>query len=103
MEARSVSGVTPIRPRLYPMNNIFRGLLAGYGAKKLGGGCFSTILVFILLWVLLGQCNAALPPLSPESNVHKMQSSQVERAKETYVVSGIPPASSPIAFGIAIR
>lgn len=44
------------------MNNLFRGLLAGYGAKKLGGGCFSTILIFIVLWVLLGQCGAALPP-----------------------------------------
>ena len=44
------------------MNNLFRGLLAGYGAKKLGGGCFSTVLVFVILWVLLGQCNAALPP-----------------------------------------
>ncbi|MCG9793005.1 hypothetical protein [Flavobacterium algicola] len=38
------------------MNNLFKGLLAGYGAKKLGGGCFSTVLVFILIWVLLGQC-----------------------------------------------
>lgn len=44
------------------MNNLFRALIAGYGAKKLGGGCFSTILVFIVLWVLLGQCGAALPP-----------------------------------------
>ena len=38
------------------MNNIFRGLIAGYGAKKLGGGCFSTVLIFILLFWLLGQC-----------------------------------------------
>jgi len=38
------------------MNNLFRGLLAGYGAKKLGGGCLSTILIFIVLWVILGQC-----------------------------------------------
>ena len=38
------------------MNNIFRGLLAGYGAKKLGTGCFSTILIFALLWYLLGHC-----------------------------------------------
>ncbi len=37
------------------MNNLFRGLLAGYGAKKLGGGCFTTILVFILLYWLLGK------------------------------------------------
>ena len=44
------------------MNNLFRALIAGYGAKKLGGGCFSTILVFVLLWVLLGQCGAAVPP-----------------------------------------
>jgi phosphoribosylcarboxyaminoimidazole (NCAIR) mutase len=27
---------------------------AGRGAKKLGGGCFTTILVFLLLWWLLG-------------------------------------------------
>ncbi|RDB03323.1 hypothetical protein DVG78_24430 [Runella aurantiaca] len=39
------------------MNNIFRGLLAGYGAKKLGGGCFSTVLIFIVLWYVLGQCS----------------------------------------------
>lgn len=39
------------------MNNLLRGLLAGYGAKKLGGGCFSTILIFIILWYALGHCN----------------------------------------------
>jgi hypothetical protein len=39
------------------MNNFFRALIAGYGAKKLGGGCFGTILVFIILWMLLGQCD----------------------------------------------
>ena len=44
------------------MNNLFRALIAGYGAKKLGGGCFSTILVFVLLWVLLGTCGSAVPP-----------------------------------------
>jgi hypothetical protein len=38
------------------MNKFFRALIAGYGAKKLGGGCFSTILIFILIWVALGQC-----------------------------------------------
>ena len=44
------------------MNNLFRGLIAGYGAKKLGGGCFSTVLIFVLLWVLLGQCGATYDP-----------------------------------------
>lgn len=38
------------------MNNIFRTLIAGYGAKKLGGGCLSTILIFILLYYALGHC-----------------------------------------------
>jgi hypothetical protein len=38
------------------MNNIFRTLLAGYGAKKLGGGCLSTIIIFIILYMLLKQC-----------------------------------------------
>ena len=36
------------------MNNLLRTLAAGYGAKKLGGGCISTILIFILLYWLLG-------------------------------------------------
>ncbi len=39
------------------MNNFFRALIAGYGAKKLGGGCLGTIVVFILIWVALGQCS----------------------------------------------
>jgi hypothetical protein len=36
------------------MSKLLRGLAAGYGAKKLGGGCLGTVVVFILLWVLLG-------------------------------------------------
>lgn len=36
------------------MSKILRGLAAGWGAKKLGGGCISTILIFLLLWWLLG-------------------------------------------------
>lgn len=35
------------------MRGLFRGLLAGYGAKKMGGGCLSTIVIFLLLWWLL--------------------------------------------------
>lgn len=38
------------------MNDLFRGLIAGYGAKKLGGGCFSTVLIFAVIWFLLGGC-----------------------------------------------
>jgi len=43
------------------MPNWLRALIAGYGAKKLGGGCFSTILVFIVIYYALGQCNHATP------------------------------------------
>jgi len=39
------------------MNSLFNTLIAGYGAKKLGGGCLSTVLIFILGYVLLGHCN----------------------------------------------
>lgn len=36
------------------MSKLLRGLAAGWGAKKLGGGCLTTIIVFALLWYLLG-------------------------------------------------
>ena len=36
------------------MSKLLRGVAAGGGAKKLGGGCFTTILIFALLWFLLG-------------------------------------------------
>ncbi|WP_460693100.1 hypothetical protein [Mucilaginibacter puniceus] len=39
------------------MNRFFRFLIAGWGAKKLGGGCLSTIVIFIIIYMLLGQCN----------------------------------------------
>jgi hypothetical protein len=36
------------------MGQLLRVGAAGYGAKRLGGGCISTILIFILLFWLLG-------------------------------------------------
>ena len=38
------------------MNNFFRTIIAAYGAHKLGGGCISTVIVFIVIFVLLKQC-----------------------------------------------
>jgi hypothetical protein len=38
------------------MRNIFKILLAGWGAKKLGGGCLGTIIVFFIILALLGYC-----------------------------------------------
>ncbi len=40
------------------MNNFLRTIIAGYGAKKLGGGCLSTIIVFIVIYYALGTCNS---------------------------------------------
>ncbi len=39
------------------MSKLLRGLAAGWGAKKLGGGCLSTIVIFLILWWLLGGVN----------------------------------------------
>ena len=36
------------------MSKLLRGLAAGWGAKKMGGGCLSTIVIFVILWWLLG-------------------------------------------------
>jgi hypothetical protein len=36
------------------MSKALRGLAAGWGASKLGGGCLGTIVVFALLWWVLG-------------------------------------------------
>lgn len=35
------------------MKGLLKALVAGYGAKKLGGGCISTVLIFLLLYWLL--------------------------------------------------
>ncbi|MBL4677432.1 hypothetical protein [Mucilaginibacter conchicola] len=39
------------------MNKFFRALIAAWGAKKLGGGCLSTIVIFIIIYTLLGKCD----------------------------------------------
>lgn len=36
------------------MSKFLKGALAGYGAMKLGGGCFGTIIVFAIIFWLLG-------------------------------------------------
>jgi hypothetical protein len=36
------------------MSKLLRGAAAGFGAWKLGGGLISTVLVFVLLWWILG-------------------------------------------------
>jgi hypothetical protein len=36
------------------MSKLLRGVAAGWGAKKMGGGCLTTILFFAVLWWALG-------------------------------------------------
>jgi hypothetical protein len=43
------------------MNGFLKTIIAGWGAKKLGGGCFSTIIIFVLIYWALGQCNKPAP------------------------------------------
>jgi hypothetical protein len=38
------------------MNSFFKAIIAGWGAKKLGGGCLSTIVIFVVIYTLLGKC-----------------------------------------------
>lgn len=38
------------------MNNFFRAIIAGFTAKKLGGGCVSTVIIFVVVYMLLGHC-----------------------------------------------
>jgi hypothetical protein len=39
------------------MNKFFRAIIAAWGASRLGGGCLSTIIIFIIIYSLLGKCN----------------------------------------------
>ncbi|OJY88658.1 MAG: hypothetical protein BGP13_17265 [Sphingobacteriales bacterium 40-81] len=42
--------------KIIHMQNWLRTLLAGYGAYKWGGGCLGSILVFVIIYYLLGYC-----------------------------------------------
>lgn len=69
------------------MNNFFRTLIAGYGAKKLGGGCFSTIIVFVIIYWALGTCNKPAQQTAPRSTEVKTvkQTPQIAQIKNTAV------------------
>ncbi|MEO8861333.1 MAG: hypothetical protein ABI358_07910, partial [Ginsengibacter sp.] len=50
------------------MNNFVRALIAGWGAKKIGGGCLSTIVVFVIIYYALGTCNSHPVQTVPQRN-----------------------------------
>ena len=37
------------------MNSFFKTIIAGFTAKKLGGGCVTTIIIFVIIYWLLGK------------------------------------------------
>ena len=37
------------------MNGFFKTIIAGITAKKLGGGCLATIIIFVIIYWLLGK------------------------------------------------
>ncbi|MDQ6757381.1 MAG: hypothetical protein M3004_10645 [Bacteroidota bacterium] len=61
------------------MNNFIRTIIAGYGAKKLGGGCLSTVLIFIVLYYLLGTCN------QPVQRSHANTGAPIHYIAKTYI------------------
>jgi hypothetical protein len=54
------------------MNDFFRGIIAAWGAKKLGGGCLSTVIIFVLIWTLLGKCNQGAKAQVQQVSQHRV-------------------------------
>jgi hypothetical protein len=83
------------------MNKLLRALIAGYGAKKLGGGCISTILIFLLIYWALGNCNSSnrTAPARPASLIQERkvaansENNKINSAS-TYILNTIPIAGS---------
>jgi hypothetical protein len=59
------------------MPNWLKALIAGYGAKKLGGGCFSTILIFVIIYYALGQCNHPAVHHAQQAPARPVQTAQL--------------------------
>ena len=68
------------------MNKLLRALIAGYGAKKLGGGCLSTVLIFLLIYWALGNCNSSnrTAPARPASIVKEQKVVAVVGSSNTW-------------------
>ena len=72
------------------MNKFLRALIAGYGAKKLGGGCLSTILIFLLIYWALGNCNSSsrTAPARPASLIQEQKVAGNSGSKTIQVYPG---------------
>lgn len=66
------------------MNKFFRFIIAAWGAKKMGGGCLSTIIIFIIIYVALGKCNntrAAVKPVKAHRGLFAVLQHTVNKIK----------------------
>jgi hypothetical protein len=50
------------------MNRFFRFIIAAFTAKKLGGGCLSTIVIFVIIYMLLGKCDNDVKAAAPDAH-----------------------------------
>ena len=51
-----ITAIFQLKSKEKNMNDLFKGLIAGAAAWKLGGGLISTIIIFIVVFWLLGKC-----------------------------------------------
>lgn len=69
------------------MPDWLKALIAGYGAKKLGGGCLSTIFIFIVIYYALGQCNR---PVVRHGSLYKPANSRAVTAGTIQAGEALP-------------
>ncbi|MCJ8210971.1 hypothetical protein MUY27_14730 [Mucilaginibacter sp. RS28] len=69
------------------MNKFFRALIAFWGARKLGGGCLSTIVIFIIIYTLLGKCNNNSSRAAAFNNVPKKELRATKKQSALCVVA----------------
>jgi hypothetical protein len=73
------------------MNNFVRALIAGWGAKKIGGGCLSTIVVFVIIYYALGTCNSHPVQTVPQRNssIQTSPHKTVKADKSVYLMKNV--------------
>ena len=71
------------------MNNFLRAIIAGWGARKLGGGCLGTIIAFFVIFYALGTCNSHPVPAGGQKN--SLLRPPAHKSANVYVLRKISP------------
>ena len=81
------------------MNNFLRTIIAGDGAKKLGGGCLSTVLIFFVIYWALGNCNSSnkTAPTRPASLIQERRVAANLKVNNVYFISSHSQAGLAIS------